>query len=63
MRVVVEATLDVEPLLDPVDVEVVAVKEAMHHFCWFVLSCSPRRRRGEYVELFEKFEGKMLKQS
>jgi len=41
---------------------VVAMKEATHQFWWFVLSCSPRLRRGEHVELFEKFEEKVLKQ-
>ena len=43
-----------------VDVVVVAMEEAMHQFWWFVLSCSPRLRRGEHVELFEKLEGEML---
>ena len=45
-----------------VDVVVVAMEEATHQFWWFVLSCSPRLRRGEHVELFEKLEGKVFKQ-
>jgi hypothetical protein len=38
------------------------MKEATHQFWWFVLSCSPRRGRGEHVELFGKLEGMVLKQ-
>gem|GEM_PF-1355989 len=38
------------------------MEETTHHFGWFVLSCSPRLRRGEHVELFEKPEEEMLKQ-
>jgi hypothetical protein len=30
---------------------------------WFVVSCSPGLHRDEHVELLEKLEGKMLKQS
>jgi hypothetical protein len=45
-----------------VDVVVVAMEEATHQLWWFVISCSPRLRRGEHVELFEKLEGEMLKQ-
>lgn len=47
---------------NPVDVVVVAVEEATHQLWWFMLSCSPRLRRGEHVELFEKLEGEILKQ-
>jgi hypothetical protein len=45
-----------------VDVLVVAVEEPTHHLRRLVLSCSPRVRWGEHVELFEKLEGKVLKQ-
>jgi len=45
-----------------VDVVVVAMEEATHQLWWFVISCSPRLRRGEHVELLKKLEGEMLKQ-
>jgi len=38
------------------------VEETTDHLWWLVLSCSPRLRRGEHVELFEKLEGKVFKQ-
>ena len=47
---------------DAVDIVVVAMEETTHQLWWFVLSCSPRLRRGEHVELFKKLEGKVLKQ-
>ncbi|EMA15955.1 hypothetical protein C442_18474 [Haloarcula amylolytica JCM 13557] len=47
---------------DPVDVVVVAIEEATHHFWWLMLSCSPRLRRGEHVEVFEKLEREILEQ-
>jgi len=45
-----------------VDILVVAVQKPTHHLGWFVVSCSPRLRRGEHVEFFEKLEGEMLEQ-
>jgi hypothetical protein len=27
------------------------MEETTHHLWWFMLSCSPRLRRGEHVEL------------
>jgi hypothetical protein len=47
---------------DAVDVLVVAVEKAAQQFWWLVVSCSPRRRRGEHVEPFKKLEGEVLKQ-
>ena len=44
-----------------VDPVVVAMEDATHHFWWFVLSCSPRHRRGEHVDLFEKLKEGVLK--
>ncbi len=41
---------------------VVATKEATHQLWWFVFLCSPRLRRGEHIELFEKLERNTLKQ-
>ena len=38
------------------------MQKATHQFSWFVVSCSPRLRRGEHVEPFEKREGEMLRQ-
>lgn len=45
-----------------VDVLVVAVEKPTHQLWWFVVPCSPRLRRGEHVELFEKLEGEVLEQ-
>ena len=45
-----------------VDILVVAVEKPAHQLRWFVVSCSPRLRRGEHVELFEKFKGEVLEQ-
>jgi len=45
-----------------VDIVVEAMKEPTHQLWQLVLSCSPRLRRGEHVELFEKLEGKVFKQ-
>jgi hypothetical protein len=38
------------------------VEKATHQLWWFVLSRSPRLRRGDHVELFEKLEGEVLEQ-
>jgi hypothetical protein len=41
---------------------VVAVKKAMDQFWWFMVSCSPRFRQGEHVEIFKKLNREVLKQ-
>jgi len=45
---------------DAVDVLVIAMEKATHHLGRLKISCSPRLRRGEHVEPFEKLEGEML---
>ena len=47
---------------DAVNVLVVTMEEATHQLWGLMVSCSPRLRRDEHVELFEKPEGEMLKQ-
>ena len=44
------------------DVSIVAVEKAMYQLRWLVVLRSPRRRRGEHVELVEKLEGEVVKQ-
>jgi hypothetical protein len=38
------------------------MEKATHHLGRFKISCSPRLRRGEHIELFEKLEREILKQ-
>jgi len=47
---------------DTADVLVLAMEKSTHHLWRFKISCSPRLCRGEHIELFEKLEGKVLKQ-